>query len=172
MALLLRRHTRDLVRGGRIAGEHRQLPGIDARRAIFAGLVDPQHRFPVEPLVARLPAHAFLHASAAIAPAPSSEMIAFHPAMEIPTNDHCTWSQRTSGTLIMSSSVAAPVVVQRVMPSHQPSPTPAWNRPIAPEIATASAAMRTSGRVRGELSGENSAPSASNIATPCGQRCQ
>ena len=34
----------DGVRRGRILAQHGELPGIDARRAIFAGLVDAQHR--------------------------------------------------------------------------------------------------------------------------------
>ncbi len=35
--------------------------------------------------------------SMAISVAPPSEKMAFQPAIEIPNNDHCTWSQRTSG---------------------------------------------------------------------------
>ena len=66
--LLLRRHARDLVRGAGIAPEHRQLAGIDAGRAIFAGLVDAQHRRPVGAAIAGAPAggHALPRASAII----------------------------------------------------------------------------------------------------------
>ena len=60
----------------------------------------------------------------AISAAPPSERIAFQPAIEMPSNDHCTWSQRTSGTFMMSSRLVAPVAVHSVMPSNIPSSTP------------------------------------------------
>ena len=45
----------------------------------------------------------------AIAAAPPRETIAFQPAMEMPNSDHCTWSQRTSGTFMISCRLVAPV---------------------------------------------------------------
>jgi len=47
--LLLRRHARDELGFGAIAAEHRELAGVDAGRAIFAGLVDAQHRCAIGP---------------------------------------------------------------------------------------------------------------------------
>ncbi len=109
---------RDLAGHGMMFAEHGELAGIDAGRAIFAGLVDAQHRGDVGARLAcperrqaaskgpdarrRRRAHAargFLRLSHRIASAPSIETIAFHPAMEMPSHDHCTSSQRTSGRL-------------------------------------------------------------------------
>ena len=44
MPLLLRRHARDQLGFGAVAAQHGELAGVDAGRAIFAGLVDAQHR--------------------------------------------------------------------------------------------------------------------------------
>ena len=44
MALFLRGHARDQLGFRAIAAKHGELAGIDPRRAIFAGLVDAQHR--------------------------------------------------------------------------------------------------------------------------------
>ncbi|MBA2771931.1 MAG: disulfide bond formation protein B [Sphingomonas sp.] len=71
-----------------------------------------------------------LLAAAAIAAAALKEMMAFHPAREMPRNDHCTWSQRISGTRINCSNSSAllaalAVVVQLVTPSKILSSTPA-----------------------------------------------
>ena len=52
VALFLARHAGDEVRRGRALAEHGELAGVDARRAIFAGLVDAQHRGAVDLAVA------------------------------------------------------------------------------------------------------------------------
>src|SRR4051794_4030634 len=100
MPLLLRRHSGDQLGFRAVAAKDGELPGIDPGCAIFAGLVDAQHRGAVRAAVAGAPAgHArrAFHDKARITAAPPSEMIAFHPAMEMPRNDHWTWSQRTIG---------------------------------------------------------------------------
>src|SRR5262249_36317061 len=129
----LRRHPRDQFGFGAIAPQHGELPGVDPGRAIFAGLVDPQHRGAVGTAIAGAPAaHSFdpFSVRRVMTAAPLSEMIAFQPAIERPRNDHWIWSQRISGapTICLSSSsvVAAWAVdVQVVKPSKILSSTPA-----------------------------------------------
>src|SRR5687768_8357854 len=113
MCLFLLRHAGDNSPGRAVLAEHRQLAGVDAGRAIFAGLVDAQHGVGVGPAIAGLPAaHPRPFArSSVIAAAEPSERIAFQPAMEMPSSDHCTWSQRTSGTFSKSSRLIAPPAV-------------------------------------------------------------
>src|SRR3954451_116964 len=132
--LLLGRHPRDELGFRAIPAEHGELAGVDSRRAIFAGLVDPQPRCAVGPPVAGTPpAHrrdAFASRNAIVA-APEREMIAFHPAIEMPRNDHCTSSQRTRGAWVICfrrSAVDAPgctVAVQTVNPWKILASTPA-----------------------------------------------
>ena len=55
--------------------------------------------------------------------AAASERIAFHPAIEMPRNDHCTSSQRTSGAAMIglkksSADAAADGAVHWVKPSQ------------------------------------------------------
>lgn len=76
--------------------EHGELAGIDAGRAIFAGLIDAQHGRDVGGSVTRTPGgRCFAHAafglrrlSHRIAAAERVETIAFQPAMEMPSHDH------------------------------------------------------------------------------------
>ena len=44
MALLLLRHVVDCAAAWGIVAHHRQLALVDLRRAIFSGLVNPDHR--------------------------------------------------------------------------------------------------------------------------------
>ena len=83
--------ARDLVRRGRASPEHRHLPGINLRCAIFSGLIDAKHRGRVGPAVTGAPrtGHEALRvARKAIRPAPASDRIAFQPAIETPRNSH------------------------------------------------------------------------------------
>src|SRR5215207_6123661 len=128
MPSLLVCHARDELGRRRIAAQDRELPGIDARCAELAGLVDADHRGRVRASLAWAPgAHARRAFSTrmAIRAAPVSDRMAFQPAIEIPNSDHCTWSQRTSGALTMSCKVIPRVVVQVVKPSNIPASTPA-----------------------------------------------
>src|SRR5690606_7095836 len=127
MRLFLRQHAADLGRMLRPAAHHRQLPGIDAGRAIFTGLVDPDHRFA---RIAHLPMSFF--SSSSIAMAAAVEIRKLKPASEMPARLHCTSSQRTSGAAKIASSASPPptAVAQVVSPSHQPYSTPAWYPPI------------------------------------------
>ena len=112
MAVFLRGHARDQLGFRAVAAEHGELAGIDARRAIFARLVDAEHRRAVGPaspgrqrLIGATPER-----QEGDRAAPPSDRIAFHPAMEMPRNDHCTSSQRTSGvaTICFSRSAVVP----------------------------------------------------------------
>ena len=47
MAFFLIGHAGDRSRGGRAVAHHRQLPGIDPRGAVFARLIDTDHRMDV-----------------------------------------------------------------------------------------------------------------------------
>ena len=69
----------------------------------------------------------------------------------------------------LSALLIGPPAVHCVIPCHQPYSTPAWNTPITPEIAIASAARAVRIRAR---AGRAKAPAARRTATPCGQRCQ
>ena len=113
MKLLLRRHARNQLRLGAIGTKHGELACIDAGRAIFARLIDAKHRGDVGPFLARTPArHArfALSISVTISPAPPSERIAFHPAIEIPRKRNCTSSQRTSGAWVICFRSSAVLV--------------------------------------------------------------
>src|SRR5205085_327599 len=138
MLLLLRGHSADLAGERMMIAEHGELSGIDPGRAIFAGLIDAQHRGNVGPRVAGTPggprlAHAafgFLRLSHRMANAERREMIAFHPAIEMPSHDHCTSSQRTIGrsriAFSMSSAEPDRDEVHWVKPGSSFSSTPAW----------------------------------------------
>jgi hypothetical protein len=57
-------------------------------------------------------------------------MIAFHPAIEMPKNSNCTWSQRVSGAAMIESSRSAvvppdAVLVHWVKPLNTFASTPA-----------------------------------------------
>ena len=130
MPLLLRRHARDQLGFGAIAAgappagrrrsgsRHIRRPGRRAasRRGRGAGRLDASRSW-----------RAALRLRKAISAAPPSERMAFQPAIEMPRNDHCTWSQRTSGVAedVPASGAPLPVAVQAVRPSKIPSSTPA-----------------------------------------------
>src|SRR3546814_13422539 len=76
------------------------LAGIDARRAIFARLIDADHRLGHGFAVAGLPAHSRglrCRISTKMRAAPASEKSALTPASEMPNRVHCAGSQRASG---------------------------------------------------------------------------
>src|SRR5436190_498469 len=163
MLLFLRGHAADLAGERMVLAEHGELAGIDAGRAIFPGLVDAQHRGGVGPRVTGAPggrrrahmaagvaAFGFLKLNHRITNAEDREMIAFHPAIEMPNNDHCTSSQRTIGRLKtwfnMSSAEPARAAVHWVAPGSSLSSMPACQTPIAPLTKMASAASQTRAR--------------------------
>src|SRR5215210_5171023 len=90
---------------GIVAAKGLELPRVNPRGAIFAGLVDAQHRLAVGAPVAGAPA---AHArrprsvSSRISAAPPSDRIAFQPASVTPRKRNCTSSQRTSGACVIS----------------------------------------------------------------------
>src|ERR1044072_5907610 len=148
MLPLLGGHAGD--QGGALvaAAEHGELARINPGRAIFPGLVDAQHRRHVRARIAGAPAaHAargFLRLSHRMTNAEASERIAFHPAIEIPSHDHWTSSQRTHGATMIDfsmSSTEAPlaVEVQVVRPSNQPGLTPAGQKAARPPARGGSA---------------------------------
>src|SRR3546814_2454588 len=82
------------------------LAGIDARRAIFARLIDADHRLGHGFAVAGLPAHSRglrCRISTKMSAAPASEKSALKPASEMPNSVHCAVSQRTSGAFMIRS---------------------------------------------------------------------
>src|SRR4051812_34542622 len=131
--LLLRRHAGDQLGFGAIAAEHRELAGVDACRAIFAGLVDAEHRCRVGTSIAGPPAahtRRGFRVSSKISEAPPSDRIAFQPAMEMPRKRNCTSSHRTNGAWVIwlnSSAVVRPLpaAVHWVKPSKIFASTPA-----------------------------------------------
>src|SRR5688572_20055112 len=124
MALLLARHAGDEVRRRRALAEHGELARVDASRAIFAGLVDAQHRRAVDLAVAGARRHdRSLHTSQQMMMAEPSDRTAFQPAMEIPRKANWIWSQRTNGVAMISARLPEPVVVQDVKPSSTRSST-------------------------------------------------
>src|SRR3546814_17218238 len=75
------------------------LAGIDARRAIFARLIDADHRLGHGFAVAGLPAHSRglrCRISTKMSAAPASEKSPMKPASEIPNSVYCAFSPRTS----------------------------------------------------------------------------
>src|SRR5205085_167755 len=116
-----------------VAAKHRKLTGINARRAIFSGLIDAEHRRRVGAAVAWPPAfhrRVVLRLKIRISAAPPSERIAFQPAIEMPRKRNWTWSQRISGACVIcfKSSAVEPSVaidVQVVKPSKILASTPA-----------------------------------------------
>ena len=105
MPLFLHRHSRHELGGRRIGRKHSELSGVDTRGAIFARLVDSKDRVRIRAPLAGTPGAAHrerlpVRVSQPISTAPDSDRIAFHPAIEMPNRDHCTWSQRISGTFI------------------------------------------------------------------------
>src|SRR3954454_10463584 len=100
MPLFLGRHAGDQLGFGTISTKNRQLPSIDARRAIFAGLIDAKHGLGVAAGHARSSrAHArrSFRLRMRINAAPPSDRMAFHPAMEMPRKRNWTSSQRVTG---------------------------------------------------------------------------
>ena len=98
------------------AAEHGELPGIDAGRAIFAGLVDAQHRgdgprIHWRPRVAGAPgwggqaARGRFRLSHRITNAAPSERIAFQPAIETSEQGplHLVAADQRSAAMICSS---------------------------------------------------------------------
>ena len=98
--------ARSAWRSGDCCAKHRELAGIDARRAIFAGLVDPHHRCAVG-----LGGRRGASRSCARVPCSISQAIDRRAAERqdrVPAGhrnaeegDHCTWSQRTSGAFMI-----------------------------------------------------------------------
>ena len=86
VARFLARHAGDLARLTRGLAHHRQLPGIDSRRAIFAGLVDPEHGCAMSRV-----GHVRLHKAMMPSP-PRIEMSALKPASDMPKRVHCAMS--------------------------------------------------------------------------------
>src|SRR5690606_4508627 len=115
-------HGTDLGRMRGAIAHHGQLPGVDAGGAVFARLVDADHR--------RTVGHdrLLLAISATMATAAIVEMMKLKPASEMPAKVHGATSQRTSGAFMIASSGSPPastVLAHAVMPSHQPYSTPA-----------------------------------------------
>src|SRR4029078_5522022 len=133
MSLALRAHAGDEPRFRAIAAQHCELPGINAGRAILAGLVHAKHRGGIGAAVAGPPTgHALLgfKVRSGMSAAPQSERMAFQPAMEMPRKRNCTWSQPMHGACVIcfnSSDVVAPdgLAVQVVKPSKIFASTPA-----------------------------------------------
>src|SRR3546814_9570610 len=109
-------------------------------RAIFAGLIDADHGVLVGAAVTGTPARGRrsyavagrgrLRLSHRITNADEIDNNAFQPAIEMPRNDHWTWSQRISGVAMILASRSAldpPDIeaVHAVMPSNTPISTPA-----------------------------------------------
>ena len=89
------------------AGRHRSGSRHIRRPGRRAASTRVDARFARAPAVMRV---RFMPRRRAMAAAPPSERIAFHPAIEIPRSDHCTWSQRINGVAMMSSRLVAPPV--------------------------------------------------------------
>src|SRR3546814_5839993 len=107
VAILLRRHARDRSRHRRAIAHHRELAGIDARRAIFARLIDADHRLGHGFAVAGLPAHSRglrCRISTKMSAAPASEKSALKPASEMPNSVHCAVSQRDQKSTRLNTS--------------------------------------------------------------------
>src|SRR5690606_7893482 len=110
---------------GRMRGaiaHHGQLPGVDAGGAVFARLVDADHRGTVSH------DRRLLATSATMATAAIVEMVKLKPASEIPAKVHGATTQSTRGAIMIPESGSPPastVLAQAVMPSHQPYSTPA-----------------------------------------------
>ena len=123
MSFFLRSHVANLGTHRVPVSQHGQLAGINPLCAIFPGLIHPEHNIffrAVHGLGLRC-----INRIAIIA-APVSENRALYPASEMPANVHCGVSHRMIGALrIASNDVPAAVVVQLVMPGHQPYSTPA-----------------------------------------------
>src|SRR3990167_3620559 len=123
--LFLFGHMRDFARHRVAVAHHRELAGIDARRAIFAGLVDADHR------CGALASHAadvvFRRSKVKTIAAAPSEKIALKPASEMPSSVHWAVSQRISGAFMIASSDTGPAdpAAQGVIPSQKPYSTPA-----------------------------------------------
>src|SRR5690606_22493199 len=162
MPRLLLRHGADLRRMRRPISHYRALSGVNAGGAIFTGVVDPDHR--------RAVSHAgrSLAARAQIATAATVEMIALKPASDMPAKVQGATSQRTSGAFMMAASGSPPtsamLLVQPVIPSHQPYSTPAWNAPIKPDTKMASPARA----IHSRLGAATVDSSASAMAMKCG----
>ena len=114
VALLLDRHSRNCSRGRVARPKHRQLAGVDPGGSVFPGLVHSKHRGHVWALVTGAPpgdravgsqirAFGRLRLNHNINKPNPMEMIAFHPAMEMPRNENCTSSQRMRGRAMMSA---------------------------------------------------------------------
>ena len=131
---------------------------IDPGRAIFAGLVDAQHRASVRSRVAWPPAgHVRLLRTVRIAmsAAPPSERIAFQPAMEMPRKRNWTSSQRINGAWLISFRSSAGLKSLRVRGALGEALEdlrfdPGMVDADAPETAIASAASTVSVRERRE----------------------
>src|SRR3546814_4235979 len=124
-------HMRDFARHRVAVAQHRELAGIDAGRAIFARLVDADHRrgAPVCPgwRVGHAADVGRRRSKVKTSAAAPSEKRALKPASEMPSSVRCGTSQRISGAAMMLSSVTGPpcVVLHVVSPSPKPYSTPA-----------------------------------------------
>src|SRR3546814_9720269 len=98
---------RDLARHRVAVTHHRELAGIDARRAIFAGLVDADHRGGA--VLAHADDVVRRRSKVKTSAAAASEKIALKPASEMPNSRHCATSQRMIGAAMISSSEIGPL---------------------------------------------------------------
>src|SRR5581483_5823688 len=109
-SLLLGGHSCGQLGLRAIAPKDGKLAGVNPRGAIFARLVDPQHGIAIRAAIARMPvphARRPLSVRIVISPAPPSDRIAFHPAIEIPRKRNWTSSQRTIGAWVICFSSSA-----------------------------------------------------------------
>src|SRR5690606_8022178 len=162
MSALLLGHGAYLRRIWRAVAHHGELPGIDAGGAVFAGLIDADHRgaiVHVRPLLAT---------RTKTATAEAAEMMALKPASEIPAKVQGATSHRTRGASMIAASGSPPtswiVLAQPVMPSHQPYSTPAWKAPIRPDTRIAKPASE----IHNRLGGARVETSARPTAAKCG----
>src|SRR3546814_2606832 len=103
MPLFLPRHAADDPRIGVAVTHHRKLARIDARRPIFARLIDAKHGRGV----GQGRCHGRFMVNHRITPAALRERIAFHPASDMPNMFHGMASQRTSGMAITCARTSA-----------------------------------------------------------------
>lgn len=113
MPRLLPRHVSDQVRVRMAPAHCGKLPCIDARRAIFARLIDPHHSRGIGAGIARQPGGARTghrpRASICSAPMPIAvDAIAFHPAIEMPSIAQAAASQRIIGAAIIAAMKSPP----------------------------------------------------------------
>src|SRR5262249_4835200 len=143
VAILLRGHLADRDRAA-AARQYRELALVDARRAVFARLIDADHPCPVtrwRAITRQIGRPCGRHAKrirrerravSMQTAASTAEAIMFQPAIDTPNSDHCPSSHitaclpsscaRSASTLV----AAAPPAVQALGPANQCCSTPTW----------------------------------------------